>query len=108
MAKETPESGTKAEPTLRSFKIEIPKFPDDFRGDQYANEVNVSASAQEVFFDLFQGGPEAGGSGGGRVVFVGRFIFPLALSKTIIARLQGLVETIEKDTGIKVPEPEEE
>ena len=108
MAKEIPKSETKAEPTLRSFKIEVPKLPDDFRGAQYGNKVTVSASAQEIFFDLFQGGPEAGGSRGGRVVFVGRFIFPLALSKTIIAQLQGLVETIEKDTGRKLPEPEEE
>ena len=108
MVKETPKSETKEKPTMKTFKIEMPKLPADFRGAQYANTVTVTASAQEVFFDLFQGGPEAGGSGEGRVVFVGRFILPLILSKKIIAQLQGLVEKIEEDTGIKLPEPEEE
>jgi hypothetical protein len=85
----------------------MPKLPADFRGAQYGNIVNVSASAQEVFFDLFQGGPEAGGHGEGRIVFMGRFIFPLALAKAVISQLQGLVDSIEKDEGIKLPGPVE-
>ena len=107
MAKETPKSEAKAEPLRKAFKVEMPRLPADFRGAQYGNRINVSASAQEIFLDLFQAGPEAGGHGEPSVVFVGRLILPLALAKTMISQLQGLVASIEKDTGMELPGPEE-
>ena len=107
MAKDASKSKAKAEPTLMRLPIEMPRLPADFRGAQYSNHVTISASAEEIFLDLFQGGPEAGGHSEGRIVFVGRIILPLILAKTIISQLQGLVEHIEKDKGIELPGPEE-
>ncbi len=107
MAKERAKDVSKQEPSAKTFRIEMPRLPADFRGAPYGNHVTVSATAQEVIFDLFQSGPEAGGRGEGRIAFVGRYIFPLTLAKTVIAQLQGLVESIEKDKGIKLPSPEE-
>ena len=107
MAKEIPKSKANPEPQLKTFTIEMPRLPTDFQGAQYGNRITVSASAQEIFLDIFQGGPEAGGRGEGRVVFVGRIILPLSLAKTVISQLQGLVERIEKDTGRELPGPEE-
>lgn len=107
MAKETTKSEAKAQPAAKTFRAELPKLPADFRGAQYGNHIALSATAQEIFFDLFQKGPEAGGHGEARVVFVGRVIFPLTLAKTVISQLQGLVEIIEKDKGTKLPGPEE-
>lgn len=107
MAKETPKGETKVGPMVKTFKVEMPRLPADFREAEYANRVTVSASEQEVFFDLFQVGPEAGGHGEARIVFVRRVIFPLVLAKAVISRLQGLVDSIEKDKGIKLPGPEE-
>lgn len=107
MTEETSKITAKAEVKQKQFRAEMPKLPDDFRGAQYANRVSISASAQEIFLDLFQAGPEAGGRGDARVLFVGRFILPLPLAKTVISRLQRLVESIEKDTGVALPGSEE-
>lgn len=107
MDKERAKGEAKQVPTAKTFEVEMPKLPGDFRGAQYGNSVMVGASAQEVFFDLFQGGPEAGGHREGSVVFVGRFIFPLSLAKMVISQLQGLVESIERDTGRELPGPKE-
>ena len=106
MAKEIPKGKAKNEPLEKTFTFEKPLLPPDFLGAQYGNTVMVSASSQEVFLDLFQLGPEAGG-GEGRAIFVGRFIFPLAIAKEVISDLQQLVEKIEKDTGLELPGPEE-
>lgn len=108
MAKDTAKARAKEKPTAVTFRFEPPKLPADFRGAQYGNLITVSASTQEVFLDLFQLGPEAGGhSEEGKAIFVGRFIFPLAIAKELISELQSLVESIEKDKGIKLPGPEE-
>lgn len=107
MAKEPVKRKAKKESTATHYKVEIPKLPTDFRGAQYGNKILMSASAEEIFFDLFQLGPETGGSGEGSIIFVGRFIFPLALVKTVISRLQNLVGRIEKDLQIELPGPEE-
>ncbi len=107
MAKETSQSGAKAGVVGKAFKVEMPKLPADFREAQYGNRINVSATTQEIFFDLFQVGPEAGGHGEARIAFMGRFIFPLTLATTVISRLQVIVESIEKDTGVELPRPEE-
>lgn len=103
MTKNAPKSEAKVGLSRKAFKVEAPKLPEEFRGAQYGNFITVSATAQEIFLDLFQGGPEAGGHGEARIVFVGRFIFPLTIAKAVIGRLQGLVESIEEDTGIKLP-----
>ena len=107
MAKKTQKREAKKEPVRKSLEAGAPTFPADFRGAQYGNQVTISASAQEVFLDLIQLGPEAGTRPEGTAIFVGRFIFPLTLAKTVVSELQSLVERIEKDTGIKLPEPEE-
>ena len=107
MAKETTKREAEEKPVTKTFKVEMQKMPVDFRGAQYGNRVTVTASVQELFLDLFQLGPEAGGRSEATAIFMGRFIFPLALAKTVISQLQGLVERIEKDRGIKLPGPEE-
>lgn len=91
----------------KRIELELPRLPADFREAQYGNRITVSATAEEVFLDLFQLGPEAGGHGEASVVFMGRLIFPLTLAKTVISQLQNLVKKIERDTGIKLPGPEE-
>ncbi|MFC2001395.1 hypothetical protein ACFLUZ_02695 [Chloroflexota bacterium] len=94
-------------PGRLTLELEKPTLPADFRGAQYGNKVTIGATSQEVFLDLLQLGPEAGGGGEGRAIFVGRFIFPLIIAKGLISDLQRFVNSIERDTGVKLPEPEE-
>ena len=106
MAKKTSKKEEQG-PVIKFHKVQRPELPSDFQGAQYANKLTVAASAQEVFLDLFQLGPGAGGDGESSAIFVGRFIFPLMLAKELISDLHMLVERIESDTGLTLPEPEE-
>lgn len=107
MADETIKDEPKEEVIGKVLQVEMPHLPADFRGAPYGNTVLVSASANEIFLDLFQGGPEAGHRREAKVVFVGRFVFPLTIAKGVISQLQRLVDSIEKDKGIILPGPEE-
>lgn len=104
MTKDLKRKVTKEEPKVYPLQAETPKLPDDYRGAQYANHITVAGTEEEIIFDLFQGGSEAGGRVEARVVFVSRLIFPIGIAKQIISRLQGLVNKIEEDTGRIIPE----
>lgn len=99
---------TKAKnPSKTHYQLDAPKLPSNFTGAMYGNRLSVSATAQELFLDIHQIVPETGSRGEAVTVFMGRFIMPLALAKTLLAEVGGIVTQIEADEGVVLPEPQE-
>ena len=107
MANKTPKSNGGRKATRKQYEVELPKLPSDFLGAQYGNRLEMSASAQELYIDLFQIAPDTGGRGVAVTTFMGRFIIPLVIAKKFSSDVQQLVEQIEEDTGVQLVETEE-
>lgn len=85
---------------------ELTKLPPNFTGGKYANLITFGGTANEIYIDFWQVGPEAGGRPEGRADFIDRFIFPLSIARETADDLRNIAESIqhdiEKDTVVPI------